>query len=74
MIFRSATSAAPRPAVERGIRIGLNLAGAAGAAFFARATLESYLQTHRLIGAAFFVEQTWFVIAFLVRRPARARR
>jgi len=72
VIFRSASLAAHRPGVERGIRIGLNLAGAAGAAYFARATLEYYLQTRRLIGAAFFAEQMWFVIAFLVRRPARA--
>jgi protein-S-isoprenylcysteine O-methyltransferase Ste14 len=72
VILRSASSAALRPGVERGFRVVLNLAGAAGAAFFARATLESYLQTHRLIGAAFFAEQMWFVVAFLVRRPARA--
>ncbi len=49
----------------------MNLLGAAGAAFFARASLEYYLQTRRLIGAAFFVEQAWFVIAFLIRRPPR---
>jgi protein-S-isoprenylcysteine O-methyltransferase Ste14 len=46
--------------------------GAAGAAFFAKATLEYYLQTHRLIGAAFLVEQLWVVLAYLIRRPARA--
>ena len=46
--------------------------GAAGAAFFAQATLESYLQTRRLIGGAFFLEQMWVVIAYLIRRPARA--
>jgi protein-S-isoprenylcysteine O-methyltransferase Ste14 len=50
-------------------RIAVNLAGAATAAFFARASLLYYLHTHRLIGAAFFVEQAWFVIAFLIRRP-----
>jgi protein-S-isoprenylcysteine O-methyltransferase Ste14 len=53
-------------------RLLVNLAGAAGAAFFARASLLYYLHTHRLIGAAFFVEQAWFVAAFVVRRPARA--
>lgn len=56
-------------------RIGkalVNLAGAAGAAFFARASLEFYLHTHRLIGGLFFLEQAWFVIAFLIRRPARS--
>jgi protein-S-isoprenylcysteine O-methyltransferase Ste14 len=57
---------------ERAVRITANLIGAAGAAFFAQATLQSYLQTHRLIGGAFFVEQMWVVIAYLIRRPARA--
>ena len=54
------------------VRVAVNLAGAAGAAFFARASLLYYLHTHRLIGAAFLVEQAWFVVAFLIRRPARA--
>lgn len=54
------------------IRIAVNLAGAASAALFARASLLFYLHSHRLIGVAFFVEQAWFVIAFLVRRPPRA--
>ena len=58
--------------VDRAIRITANLVGAAGAAFFAQATLQSYLQTHRFIGGAFFVEQMWVVIAYLIRRPARA--
>lgn len=57
---------------ERAVRIVVNVAGAAGAAWFARASIEFYLHTHRLIGAAFFVEQAWFVAAFLVRRPPRA--
>jgi protein-S-isoprenylcysteine O-methyltransferase Ste14 len=56
---------------ERLIRIGANLVGAAGAAFFAQATLQAYLQTHRLIGVAFFAEQMWVVVAYLIRRPAR---
>src|SRR5260370_21158264 len=47
-------------------------AGAAGAALFGRASLQFYLHTHRLIGVAFFAEQAWFVIAFLIRRPARS--
>ena len=51
--------------------MAVNLAGAVGAAYFARASLQFFLQTHRLIGAAFFVEQAWFVTAFLIRRPAR---
>jgi protein-S-isoprenylcysteine O-methyltransferase Ste14 len=57
---------------ERLIRILANLVGAGGAALFAEASLRSYQQTHRFIGAAFLVEQTWVVVAYLVRRPARA--
>jgi protein-S-isoprenylcysteine O-methyltransferase Ste14 len=53
------------------IRVAVNVAGAVGAAFFARASLEFYLHTHRLLGVAFFAEEMWFVGAFLVRRPAR---
>lgn len=53
------------------VRIAVNLLGAASAAFFARASMLFYLHTHQLIGAAFFVEQMWFVFAFLVRRPAQ---
>jgi protein-S-isoprenylcysteine O-methyltransferase Ste14 len=49
----------------------VNLAGAVGAAYFARASLRFYLQTHSLIGGAFVVEQAWFVIAFLIRRAPR---
>jgi protein-S-isoprenylcysteine O-methyltransferase Ste14 len=54
------------------LRISLNVVGAAGAGFFAQATLEYYLRTHRLIGGAFFAEQMWVVVAYLIRRPARA--
>jgi protein-S-isoprenylcysteine O-methyltransferase Ste14 len=56
---------------DRLVGIVANLVGATGAAFFAQATLKGYLQTHRAIGAAFFVEQMWVVIAYLIRRPAR---
>jgi protein-S-isoprenylcysteine O-methyltransferase Ste14 len=56
---------------ERLIRISANLVGAGGAALFAEASLRSYQQTHRFIGAAFLVEQTWVVVAYLLRRPAR---
>jgi protein-S-isoprenylcysteine O-methyltransferase Ste14 len=54
------------------VRIVVNVAGAAAAALFAQASLRFYLETHRLVGGLFFVEQTWFVIAFLARRPTRA--
>lgn len=56
---------------DRLIRISMNLIGAAGAAFFAEATLRAYLQTHRPLGVAFFAEQMWVVAAYLIRRPAR---
>jgi protein-S-isoprenylcysteine O-methyltransferase Ste14 len=52
--------------------VAANLAGAVGAAYFAQASLQFYLQTHRLIGAAFLGEQMWIVVAYVIRRPARA--
>ena len=51
--------------------LSANVVGAVGAAYFAKATLQYYLQTHQLFGAAFFAEQTWVVVAYLIRRPAR---
>jgi protein-S-isoprenylcysteine O-methyltransferase Ste14 len=53
------------------IRISMNLVGAAGAAYFAEATLRAYLQTGRPLGAILFAEQMWVVVAYLIRRPAR---
>jgi protein-S-isoprenylcysteine O-methyltransferase Ste14 len=53
------------------VRISANVVGAIGAAYFAKATLQFFLQTHRLIGGAFFAEQMWVVSAYLIRRPAR---
>jgi len=47
------------------MRITANLIGALGAAMFARAGLLHYLSTRSLIGAAFFAEQIWVVIAYL---------
>jgi hypothetical protein len=58
--------------MRRGVQVMVNLAGAASAAWFARATLTYYVHTHRLVGALVFVEQVWFVVAFLLRHPARA--
>jgi protein-S-isoprenylcysteine O-methyltransferase Ste14 len=64
---------APLPArLDLLVRIGVNLTGAAGAALFAHASVLFYLHTHRLIGGLFVVEQAWFVVAFLIRRPERA--
>jgi len=60
------------PSFDRAVRILVNLVGAASAAWFARASIEYFLQTHRLIGGLFCVEQAWFVGAFLLRRPAHA--
>ena len=54
------------------IRISANLVGAVGAAYFVKATLQFYVETHRFIGAALLMEQTWVVVAYLIRRPARA--
>jgi protein-S-isoprenylcysteine O-methyltransferase Ste14 len=64
--------AAAVPPSGRAIRVLVNVAGAALAAWFARASIEYFLQTHRLIGGLFCVEQIWFAAAFLCRRPARA--
>lgn len=54
------------------VRLSANLVGAAGAAWFAVASLQYYLHTHRLLGAVLVGEQTWVVVAYLIRRPARA--
>jgi protein-S-isoprenylcysteine O-methyltransferase Ste14 len=53
------------------VRITANVIAAFGAALFARAGLEYYLRTRSLIGGAFFAEEMWIVVAYLVRRPAR---
>lgn len=57
---------------ERLIRIVVNVTGAAFAALFAQASLRFYLHTHSLVGGLFLIEQTWFAVAFLIRRPPRA--
>jgi protein-S-isoprenylcysteine O-methyltransferase Ste14 len=53
------------------IRISANLIGAVGAAYFAKASVQFYVRTHRLIGIAFLLQPIWVVVAYLVRRPAR---
>ncbi|HZT66956.1 MAG TPA: isoprenylcysteine carboxylmethyltransferase family protein [Acidimicrobiales bacterium] len=60
------------PRRQRAVRIGANLIGAAGAAFFAQSTLRSDLHAHSGIGTVFLVEQSLVVLAYLIRRPARA--
>jgi protein-S-isoprenylcysteine O-methyltransferase Ste14 len=62
----------PPPTVQRVVRIAANLVGATGAAYFAYITLDAYLRTHRPIGVLLSVEQMVVVVAYLVRRPARA--
>ena len=60
------------PGAEALVRIVVNVTGAACAVWFARASLTFYLSTHSLVGGLFVVEQTWFAVAFLIRRPPRA--
>jgi Glycosyl hydrolase family 3 C-terminal domain len=62
----------PPAPMSSGAQAVVNLAGVTGPALFARPSLRFYLRTHSLIGGAFLVEQTWFVIAFPVHRPAAA--
>jgi protein-S-isoprenylcysteine O-methyltransferase Ste14 len=69
---RALNGTALTPGAERLTRIAVNLAGAITAALFAQASVRFYLQTHRLIGGLFVIEQAWFAVAFLTRRPPRA--
>ncbi len=72
---KSALSALlPKPltaGAERAVRIVANVTGAAFAVLFGQASLNFYLHTHSLVGGLFVIEQAWFVIAFLTRRPPR---
>ena len=52
--------------------IGVNVLGAVVVVLFARANLEFYRQTHRLIGVLFIIQELCLAVAFLVRRPARS--
>lgn len=70
--WRARVAAPLSPGGQRIVRVSLNLAGAATAAMFARASVQFYLTTHSLIGGLFVVEQMWFAAAFLVRRPPHA--
>lgn len=60
------------PGVERLVRIAVNGTGAAFAVLFLQASLRFYGRTHSLVGGLFVIEQAWFVIAFLIRRPQHA--
>ncbi len=70
----TADEAAPagRPWVRRTVTIAFNVAGAAGAAFFLRASVRYFVATHQFVGGLFVAEQLWLVGAFLLRRPAIA--
>jgi protein-S-isoprenylcysteine O-methyltransferase Ste14 len=50
----------------------MGVSGALVAALFARRYFLYYLDSGRLIGVAFFVQQMWIMIAFLARRSPRA--
>jgi protein-S-isoprenylcysteine O-methyltransferase Ste14 len=63
-------TASPPPRAAEAIRIGANLVGAGGAAYFSRSYLTYIEQSHQLLGAVFFAQQMIVVIAYLVRRPA----
>ncbi len=58
------------PASRRVTRLIANLVGAAGAGVFAWSVWHHYVQTHSLIGAAFFAEELWIVLVYVLRRPA----
>ena len=71
-VGRAFMKSPPTRGAERLARIALNLLGAAAAALFAQASLQFYVHTHRLLGGLFFIEQAWFAVAFLIRRPPEA--
>jgi protein-S-isoprenylcysteine O-methyltransferase Ste14 len=70
--FRSQWLHDPSARAPRLFRIAANCIGAASAGYFAYVTLAAYLSSHRPIGVLFFAEQMVVVVAYLVRRPARA--
>ena len=53
-------------------RGAVDLLGAVVVVLFARASIQYYLQTHRLFGLLFVIQQLWVAAAFLIRRPARS--
>lgn len=55
----------------RAPRLLASVLGATIATMFARASVEFFIHTHLLIGAAFVVQQLWVAVAFLVRRQPR---
>lgn len=59
------------PTANEAVRVGANLVGAAGAAYFAYVSLQAYLGSGRPIGIAFVAEQLVVVVAYLIRHRAR---
>jgi protein-S-isoprenylcysteine O-methyltransferase Ste14 len=70
-LLRRLNKSAQSPPGRRLLRICVNLVGAGSAAVFSYSFLHFYVQTHRLIGIVFFVQQTLVAVAYLIRRPAR---
>jgi protein-S-isoprenylcysteine O-methyltransferase Ste14 len=63
------TRVGDRRATTRLATVAADVIGAVVVLAFARATIRSYEQTHRLIGAVFIAQQICVAVAFLVRRP-----
>jgi protein-S-isoprenylcysteine O-methyltransferase Ste14 len=59
------------PRADEAIRVGANVVGATGAAYFAYVSLQAYLGSGRPIGIAFVAEQLVVVVAYLTRHRAR---
>jgi len=55
---------------RRSTRVVANVVGAVGAGLFAWSGWHHYLLTHSLVGGAFFAEQLWIVVIYVLRRPA----
>ena len=72
VISKGTRTATRRPWRQQLTTLAVNLAGALIASLFAWRYLSYYLQSHRLIGVAFFVQQMWIMTAFLIRRSPRA--
>ena len=67
------TNVSLRPTAAR--KLGLaagNLAGAATAAYLLFPNLRFFVETGRLIGLVFVVQQVWVGLVFLIRRPPRS--
>jgi protein-S-isoprenylcysteine O-methyltransferase Ste14 len=69
MEAEAGTEVEERRPTSRAARVAADIIGTVVVLAFARATIRSYEQTHRLMGAAFIAQQVCVAIAFLVRRP-----